>query len=124
MQNMALRPERNQYMKSQSVIFQDSFRHHSLSTLILSALLSRKDKTDFEGNLMQEDFDKYVAKEPFEKGYYCTLCQMFRKRGIPDVRNHIESKHFPNTFSYNCELCDAALGTATALKRHHQRVHQ
>jgi len=71
-----------------------------------------------------EDFERFVAKEPFDIGYFCTLCKLFRKRGVPDVKNHVESKHFPNTFSYSCNLCDVVLGTATALTRHHQRVHK
>ena len=60
------------------------------------------------------DFDQFILKDPAEKGFYCNICQLFRKRGIPDVRNHVESKHFPNTFSYPCNLCDAILGTNTA----------
>jgi len=70
-----------------------------------------------------EDFDKYMDKEPETSGYYCNICQMYRKRGKADVRNHIESKHFPNSFTYNCHLCSYVVGTNKALSRHVQNVH-
>lgn len=70
-----------------------------------------------------EDFDKYIEKD-IEKGYCCTICGQFRKRGFSEVRNHIESKHFPNSFSYQCNMCNLTLGTNTALTRHQQRVHK
>ena len=77
-----------------------------------------------DGISSYEDFDKFIAKGHFETGYYCTICQQFRKRAFAEVRNHVESKHFPNSFSYQCNLCDLTLGTNTALTRHKQRVHK
>ena len=70
-----------------------------------------------------EDFDNFIEKEPEDQGYFCSICFSFRKRGKADVRNHVESKHFPNTFDYNCNVCGLTVGTNTALKRHMQRVH-
>ena len=78
----------------------------------------------FTGDITSfEDFDQFVSKEQGH-GYFCTICQLYRRRGIADVRNHIESKHFPNTFSYSCNLCDIVLGTNTALVRHKQSKHK
>jgi len=70
-----------------------------------------------------EDFDKFMEKEPETSGYFCNICQMYRKRGKADVRNHIESKHFPNSFSYNCHICSYVVGTNKALSRHVQNAH-
>jgi len=70
-----------------------------------------------------EDFDNFIEKEPEDTGYFCSICLAFRKRGKADVRNHVESKHFPNTFTYSCDMCGLTVGTNTALKRHMQRVH-
>ena len=70
-----------------------------------------------------EEFDKFIEKEPEDVGYRCVICFGFRKRSRSDVRNHIESKHFPNTFSYTC-FCEAKFGTNTALTRHKQRFHR
>jgi len=71
-----------------------------------------------------EDFDKFMEKEPTAYGYFCNICQMYRKRQKSDVRNHIESKHFPNMFSYSCDQCDYVAGTNKALSRHVQNVHK
>ena len=70
-----------------------------------------------------EDFDIYMEKESDHPGYFCTICNSFRRRCRTDVRNHVESKHFPGTFSYNCADCGLILATNTSLKRHQQRVH-
>ena len=70
-----------------------------------------------------EDFDHFAEKEIGQNGYFCILCQAFRKRSKHEVMCHVESKHFPNTFSYQCEQCDMMLGTRTALTRHMQRTH-
>jgi len=68
-----------------------------------------------------EDFDSYIVKEAKSQGYYCSLCSMYGKRGRADVRDHIESRHFPGTFSYNCLQCNQTLPTNKALKRHKQK---
>ena len=70
-----------------------------------------------------EDFDIYIEKEIDHPGYFCSICNLFRKRGRADVRNHVESKHFPGTFTYNCTDCGLVLNTKTSLTRHQQRVH-
>jgi len=70
-----------------------------------------------------EDFDKFMEKEPETSGYFCSICQLYRKRGKADVRNHIESKHFPNSFTYNCHICSLVVGTNKALSRHVQNAH-
>ena len=68
-----------------------------------------------------EDFDSYIVKEAESQGYYCSLCSLYGKRGRTDVRDHIESRHFPGTFSYNCLQCNQTLPTNKALKRHKQK---
>ena len=71
----------------------------------------------------EDDFTQYILKEPHDKGYYCSFCEQFRRRAVGDVRNHVESKHFPNTFSYPCSDCGDVMGTRKALERHRQRIH-
>ena len=70
-----------------------------------------------------EEFEQFVEKEIDHNGYFCIICQVFRKRSKPEVMRHVESRHFPNTFSYSCSQCGAVLGTQTALTRHIQRTH-
>ena len=69
-----------------------------------------------------DDFEQYVQRS--ETGIYlCHLCN-YSQTQFSVVKNHVESKHFPNTFSYQCQQCDTVLGTNTALYRHVQRVHK
>ena len=41
-----------------------------------------------------------------------------------DVRNHVESIHFPGSFTYTCPLCEAVMTTKKALAVHKQKVHR
>ena len=68
-----------------------------------------------------EDYDQYITK--VDGILSCGLCnaQAGRKR---DIRNHIESKHFPNSFSYQCQYCNTTVGTNKALSRHVERFHK
>lgn len=70
------------------------------------------------------DFDKYIDKEPSDVGYYCNICEQYRKRARCDVRNHIESRHFPNSFVYNCPVCGKEFNTHQAFAKHQSRDHR
>ena len=70
-----------------------------------------------------EYFDQYIQRVS-EGVLMCNVCGDFSSERRYRVRNHVESKHFPNTFSYQCQQCDTVLGTNTALYRHVQRVHK
>ena len=52
----------------------------------------------------------------------CGVCGNFSNHSLGNVRHHIESKHFPNTFSYTCRECPATFGTYNSLNMH-QRSH-
>ena len=67
--------------------------------------------------LSYEDLDQYIG--PREADHYtCTLCDQFRHRSTTSLRCHIESKHFPHTFSHQCDICLAMMGTRKALLNH------
>jgi len=68
-----------------------------------------------------EDFDKYIIPNQTAGGHSCSLCLQFTHVAKSNVRNHIESRHFPNSFVYNCEHCGHNLGTKKALQRHKAR---
>eukprot|EP00092_Neocalanus_flemingeri_P037237 GFUD01040549.1.p1 GENE.GFUD01040549.1~~GFUD01040549.1.p1 ORF type:complete len:337 (-),score=75.19 GFUD01040549.1:10-1020(-) len=51
-----------------------------------------------------DDLFQYVVKHPV-KGYQCSICEKYKSPARVNVRNHVESKHFPNTFEYPCEYC-------------------
>jgi len=65
-----------------------------------------------------EDFDMFVTRDgPI---CVCTLCGVFRNKTITNVRCHIESKHFPGTFSYSCQFCGKPCNSKTSLRDHSQ----
>ena len=68
-----------------------------------------------------EDFDKYIIPNQTAGGHSCSVCLQFTHVAKSNVRNHIESRHFPNSFVYNCAHCGHNLGTKKALQRHKAR---
>ena len=68
-----------------------------------------------------QDLEQYVltAEDGF---YYCGICnQSMNKKS--NIRQHVESKHFPNLFSYQCPECSHVVGSRKALERHRQNRH-
>ena len=54
----------------------------------------------------------------------CAICDQYSGQQKRDTRNHIESVHFPNSFTYECQFCDMVLNTNKALARHKERYHK
>ena len=75
-----------------------------------------------EGLTSPEDFKKFIHRD--DNGPVCGICFQFSNRSVTNVRNHIESKHFPNFFTYNCKHCDMKFGTNTAMEIHTRRTHK
>ena len=46
-----------------------------------------------EGLTSPEDFKKFIHRD--DNGPVCGICFQFSNRSVTNVRNHIESKHFP-----------------------------
>ena len=55
--------------------------------------------------------------------FMCTVCG---RTGLSrrDVRNHVESFHFPNLFTYNCPICGMQMKTKKALNGHKYTYHR
>eukprot|EP00092_Neocalanus_flemingeri_P007788 GFUD01008408.1.p1 GENE.GFUD01008408.1~~GFUD01008408.1.p1 ORF type:complete len:332 (-),score=86.07 GFUD01008408.1:2-997(-) len=74
-----------------------------------------------------EDLYVYCTKEVGESKWKCGICYQFSHMGRNQVRNHVESKHFPNTWQYNCKHCGSVSNTKKALDVHisvkHKNVH-
>ena len=68
-----------------------------------------------------EDFDQYVNKDGVGI-FSCVICS-YRQRSLFFLRNHVESKHFPNTFDYACPICGKVLGSKHAFLWH-KRSHK
>ena len=70
-----------------------------------------------------EDFNQFVQRN--ESGVpMCGICSKFTNKSLSNVRNHIESKHYPNTFSYNCKHCQSVFGTYNSLNMHERNSHR
>jgi len=70
---------------------------------------------------------QFVAKDIediYKRRYVCTICNQFFHQGKSNVRNHVECKHFPTSFLYNCELCGSSLPSKAALQKHKHKVHR
>ena len=67
------------------------------------------------------DFDQYLNNLG-AGSYSCTLCSYVKSKTL--VRFHVESIHFPNTFSYNCPHCGKNFGTHKAYVVHKNRIHK
>jgi len=73
------------------------------------------------------EFLQFVCRETSEEGkprYICTICNKFCHASRTNVRNHVESKHFPNAFSYNCEICGQSFPSKNNVQLHRSRVHK
>ena len=70
-----------------------------------------------------EDFDQFVTLN--EVGLkFCGICLAYSTRKQADLRDHIESKHFPNAFSYTCQECGMVMNTNKAYKNHKFKKHR
>jgi len=66
---------------------------------------------------------QFVKKDPFDGKFHCTVCGKFSHKIGACTRNHVESQHFPNMFSYPCDQCDMTFGTKTTFNLHRSRKH-
>ena len=67
---------------------------------------------------------QFVRKDPADQKFYCTLCDKFSHKASYNTRNHVESHHFPNMFSYQCDQCDKSFATKSNFSMHRSRKHK
>ena len=63
-----------------------------------------------------EDFVQFLEKHVDGK-YYCNICN-YSHKVITTVKNHVEAKHFDNSFTYNCPYCDSTFSNRVSLNNH------
>ena len=66
------------------------------------------------------DLHAYVLEDD---GFRCQLCGRAGSNRR-DVRNHVESVHFPHVFSYECAVCGVKLSSRKSLDTHKYRHHR
>jgi len=79
-----------------------------------------------DGNKGPEDLHAYVVENPDEGAKHKFMCVICQRTGLNrrDVRNHVESLHFPDSFSYTCDLCGKVMKTKKALNNHKYTKHR
>ena len=71
-----------------------------------------------------DDLYIFCTKEPGQNKWKCSICSEYTNNGRNHVRNHVESKHFPNSFQYQCPQCDKTCNTKKGLDVHKSERHR
>jgi len=68
---------------------------------------------------------EYIKKQQDGSGirYKCTMCTMSNKLKT-NVVNHVESAHFPDTFTYSCEYCGKTFKSLNSKNVHVSKMHR
>ena len=66
---------------------------------------------------------QYVSKDLHSNKHFCNICNGFSHQWKASVRNHVESKHFPDIFTYSCQQCSETFRSNQALAKHRSRKH-
>ena len=67
--------------------------------------------------------DQFIMKDVASKKNVCSICRGFSHKSRTNVRNHIESKHYPGLYQYPCETCSTVVYTKRALEVHRSAYH-
>ena len=69
------------------------------------------------------DFNKFIHRSEAagSNPWVCSLCSDFSHKSKYNVQNHIESKHFPNSFIYNCKFCGREFNFRNTLNSHESK---
>ena len=70
------------------------------------------------------DLLMYVTRCDISGKYTCGICKSFSHAGKSHVRNHVESKHFPDSFTYECNQCDKTFSTKNGVANHRSVAHK
>jgi len=70
------------------------------------------------------DLLQFVRKDPGDQKFHCILCDKFSHTVITCARNHVESQHYPDSFTYPCDLCDQILTSRNKFNNHKRLKHK
>jgi hypothetical protein len=69
------------------------------------------------------ELHQFVGREESSGLHHCTICTKTAATRR-DVRNHVESIHFPDSFVYDCEYCDKKMKTKKQRDWHMGKEHK
>lgn len=71
------------------------------------------------------DLDVFILRREGEiRKYVCSICSSFSHKSRSNVRNHIESIHYPGSCLYSCQICGTVVNTKRALEVHRSAHHK
>ena len=70
-----------------------------------------------------DDLYQYVKRHEGAGKFYCDICNIVSHVKRSNVRNHVETKHFPTAFLYSCDFCEATFSSKTAMQTHKRGKH-
>jgi len=78
-----------------------------------------------DGNKGPDFLNKYIVKVEEDKGsqFQCTICGKIHKQR-PHAQNHVESKHFPESFVYPCQICSLTFNGRNKFYVHNSKFHK
>jgi len=59
-----------------------------------------------------------------DQSHVCGICYLFKHASRNCVRNHVEAKHYPDSFLYTCHICGHNLKSKNCLNVHVSRNHR
>ena len=68
--------------------------------------------------------DQFLEKNIENGKWQCTICNDFSHKIVTCARNHVEAKHFPNTFIYTCPVCSDTFNSKKSLYNHTASRHK
>ena len=95
------------------------YLHNNLNIFIIKCRLCSGGAEDGE-----DDLDRYIVRDEAVRKYMCSICGKVGHKSRSNVRNHIESKHFPGRYQYPCSDCTVVFNTRTALAVHKSTYHK
>jgi hypothetical protein len=86
--------------------------------MIQSRVAAREDPSELHAYVVEN----LTASEECLR-FHCQICGR-AGANRRDVRNHVESVHFPNVFEYVCAVCGIKLSSRKSLDNHKYRHHK
>ena len=68
-------------------------------------------------------FQEYMTKSGVSSGWQCTLCEKECTQKNNLVK-HIESVHFPDSFTHKCKYCGQTFSNKNKMYMHVQKIHK
>jgi len=104
----------------------DDYEEYSDQNLGDASLFNPVNEEIASGYAFQDPSEllQFVRKDSSDNKFHCTLCDKYSHKATYSTRNHVESHHFPNMFTYQCDQCDQAFSTKSNYSMHRSRKHR